>query len=153
MKSNAAQRTYEQRVWRSAATVSGAIGVVAMAAGAVLVGFPGFWGATIGAAVVVIFLVIHLLVSSITRNMDPISTMALAMFAYFAKVLALAGFLIAFRGATFLDRPTFGITAISVTAGWLAAEIRTFSKARFVLSEGYQGQAGNGVGNHGDGDV
>jgi hypothetical protein len=131
------KQTYERRVARAASAVSGAIALVAIPVGSALAGWPGFWGAVVGAAVVVIFLVIHVLVAAITRNMDPISTMALAMFAYFAKVMALAGFLIAFRGSDFLDRPTFGVTAICVTSGWLAAEIRTFTKSRFVLSEGY----------------
>lgn len=132
--------SYERAVGRAAAVVSAVIALVAIVMGTSLSGWSGFWGAVTGTTVVVIFFVIHLLVSAVTRSMDPISTMALAMFAYFAKILALAGFLIAFRDAHFLDRSTFGATAICVTAGWLAAEIRTFAKARFVLSEGHLDQ-------------
>lgn len=128
---------YERTIWRAAAGWSGVFGALAVLFSAGLRGWPGFWGATIGAAVVVIFLAIHLLVSALTKSMDPISTMAMAMFAYFAKVLALAGFLIAFRGVDFIDRAAFGATAICVTVAWLAAEIRVFTKARFVLAEGY----------------
>jgi ATP synthase protein I len=127
---------YERRVWRDAGAVSALIAVAAIVAGTVLRDGKGFWGATLGATVVVIFFVVHLIVSAVTKEMDPISTMALAMFAYFAKIFALAGFLIAFRNSTFLDRTTFGATAILVTAGWLAAEIRAFTKTRFILNEG-----------------
>lgn len=142
---------YERAVWRAAARLSLAVACIAVILGGALRGWSGFWGAIIGAAVVVIFLVIHLLVSVLTKAMDPISTMAMAMFAYFAKVLALAGFLIAFRDAEFIHRSTFGATAICVTIAWLAAEIRTFVTARFVLIEGYDPGApregsGNGQG-------
>jgi len=130
---------YERAVWRSASAISALIAIVALALGSLLRGWEGFWGALLGATIVVGFLVIHLLVSVVTKSMDPISTMAMAMFAYFAKVLALGGFLIAFRNAEFLDRIVFGTTAICVTIGWLTGEIRTFISSRFVLMEGYTG--------------
>jgi ATP synthase protein I len=126
---------YEQRVWRSAALVCGAIVAIALPTSAALAGWPGAWGALIGGTVVVIFWVVHLIVSVVSKNMDPMTTMALALMAYFGQILALAIFLIAFRGASFLDRTAFGATAISATVGWLAVEIRTFVKTRFVLGE------------------
>jgi ATP synthase protein I len=126
---------YEKRVWKSAALVCGAIVAIALPTSAFLAGWPGVWGALVGGTVVVIFWVVHLVVAVVSKNMDPFTTMALALMAYFGQILALAIFLIAFRGASFLDRTAFGATAICATIGWLAVEIRTFVKTRFVLGE------------------
>jgi ATP synthase protein I len=52
-------------------------------------GLPGFLGAVLAQFVVIIFFIIHIAVSRMTRNLDPISTMAMALFSYFAKLFAL----------------------------------------------------------------
>ena len=43
-------------------------------------GFSGFLGAVLAQFVVIIFFIIHIAVSRMTRNLDPISTMAMALF-------------------------------------------------------------------------
>lgn len=124
---------YEREIWRLTSRVSGGVALLAMAVFSWLSGFRGFWGALIASSVAVIFFAIHLAVSVLTRNMEPLATMSLVMFSYFAKVLGLAGFLIAFRRADFIDQRAFAITAILVTAAWLAAELRAFVKLRLLL--------------------
>lgn len=125
--------SYEKAIWSLASRVSGIVALLSLVAGTLLYGIKGFWGALIGSLVVVIFFAIHLAVSVLTRNMEPIATMSLVMFSYFAKVLGLAAFLIAFRQATFLEQRAFAISAICVTAAWLAAELRAFVKLRLLL--------------------
>jgi ATP synthase protein I len=94
---------------------------------------PGFWGAFLGAVTVIIFLSVHLVVSKISKNLDPIAVMALAMFSYFAKIALMGAFLVIVTKSTSpksVDRASFAVTALSVTAIWLAAEIRAFLRLR-----------------------
>lgn len=124
---------YEKEIWKVTSRVSGIVAVLAVAFSTWQFGVKGLWGALIGSSIAVIFFAIHLAVSVLTRDMEPIATMSLVMFSYFAKVLGLAGFLIAFRNASFLDQKAFALSAILVTAAWLAAEIRAFVKLRLLL--------------------
>jgi len=97
---------------------------------------PGLWGALIGGSTVIIFLGIHLLVSAISKNLDPIAVMGMAMFSYFAKVLVMGVLLLIVARTTApatVDRTSFAIVALAVTAAWLAGEIRAFFKLKIGL--------------------
>jgi hypothetical protein len=62
--------------------------------------------------------------------------MALALLSYVAKVGLMGALLIVVTKTTSpesVDRPTFAISALSITAAWLLGEIRTFVKLRFQL--------------------
>ncbi len=101
-----------------------------------VLGFSGFLGAVLAQFVVIIFFVIHIAVSRMTRNLDPISTMAMALFSYCAKLFALG--LLLWAIAQFTDRATinrtaFGITAVALTVAWLWGEIASFMKLRLHL--------------------
>ena len=75
-------------------------------------------------------------VSRIARNLDPMSTMALAVFSYFAKLLFLGVFLYllsAFTSRESINRTSFGATAIALTFAWLGGEIASFMKLRIHL--------------------
>jgi len=63
------------------------VGLVAIAISALIQGLSGFWGALLAQFVVVIFFVIHIAVSRLTRNLDPISTMAMALFFLLCQVV------------------------------------------------------------------
>jgi ATP synthase protein I len=85
---------------------------------------------------VIIYFAIHIGVSRIARNLDPMSTMALAVFSYFAKLLFLGVFLYllsAFTSRESINRTTFGATAIALTFAWLGGEIASFMKLRIHL--------------------
>jgi hypothetical protein len=93
----------------------------------------GLWGALLGAATVIIFLSVHLIVNGISKNLDPMAVMALAMFSYFAKVALMGAFLVIVTKTTSpaaVDRTSFAIAALSITSIWLAAEIRAFLRLR-----------------------
>ena len=86
--------------------------------------------------VFIIFFSIHLLVARISRNLDPMLTMALAMFSYFAKVLFMGVFLLLvtkYTDRSTFDRGSFAICAILITMAWLFGEIRSFLKLRVHL--------------------
>jgi hypothetical protein len=94
------------------------------------------WGALLASATVILYFSIHLLISRISKDLDPMATMALAMFSYFAKVILMGALLLVVTKTTSpetVDRPTFAIAALSITAAWLAGEIRAFVKLRFQL--------------------
>jgi len=123
-------------MWRGAIIPSTAVAVVAMVASTLIRHKSGFLGALIGSATVIIFLGIHLLISAISKNLDPIAVMGMAMFSYFAKVLVMGALLLIVSRATApatVDRTTFAISALSITAAWLGGEIRAFFKLKIGL--------------------
>jgi hypothetical protein len=64
------------------------------------------------------------------------STMALAVFSYFAKLLFLGVFLYllsAFTSRETINRTSFGATTITLTFAWLGGEIASYMKLRIHL--------------------
>ena len=113
-----------------------AVGVVAIAIATFLQGRAGFFGALLAQFIVVIFFAVHLFVSRLSTKLDPLSTFALALFSYFAKLLLLTGFLIGLTRLTSretIDRASFGLTAIALTFAWLGGEIASYLKLRLHL--------------------
>ena len=58
------------------------------------------------------------------------------MFSYFAKVMVMGAFLIIitkFTSRETVNRQAFAITALAITAAWLAGEIRAFMKLKLGL--------------------
>jgi len=123
-------------MWRGAIIPSTVVAVAVVAGSTIIRHKPGFFGALIGSGTVIIFLGIHLLISAISKNLDPIAVMGMAMFSYFAKVLVMGALLLIVSRATApatVDRTTFAIAALSITAAWLAGEIRAFFKLKIGL--------------------
>ncbi len=123
-------------MWRGAllpallVTVLCIIGSVALKKG------PGAWGSLLASLTVLLFFSVHLGISAISKNLDPIATMALAMFSYFAKVMVMGAFLLIvtkFTSPSTVNRPAFAATALAITAAWLAGEIRAFMKLKLGL--------------------
>lgn len=126
----------ERSLIRGALIPSFAIGVVGIVIATVIRGKSGLFGALLAQFVVVIFFAVHLGVSAISRKLDPLTTMALAMFSYFAKIAILGLFLWALTNYTSrqsIDRGSFGVVAIAITVAWLGGEIRSFLKLRMHL--------------------
>ena len=97
---------------------------------------PGLWGALMASATVIIFFSIHLIINQLSKNLDPIAVMSLAMFSYFAKILFMGAFLVIVTKTTTpenVNRPAFAVTALAITAAWLGGEIRAFLKLRLGL--------------------
>lgn len=130
------QKSNESLLLRGAFVPTLIVGIIAVAGSAVVKGASGFWGALLAQCVVIIFFVIHIAVSRMTRNLDPISTMAMAMFSYFAKLFALGALLWAIAKYTeraTINRTTFGVSAVTLTIAWLWGEIASYMKLRLHL--------------------
>jgi ATP synthase protein I len=126
----------DRALWRAAVLPSIVIAILGVAIASFFRGRPGFWGALLAGFTVILFFSVHLAVSRLTRELDPIATMALAMFSYFAKVILMGAFLLIVTKTTSkaaVDRPSFAACALTITAVWLAGEIRAFLKLRFQL--------------------
>ena len=130
------QRSNESQLLKGALTPTLIIGAIAIAAAAYFRGTPGFIGALLAQVVVVIYFLVHLLVSKFSRDLDPMSTMAMAMLSYFAKILLAGAFfwiLGQYTTEADLDRKVFGITAVALTFAWLGGEVVSYLKLKTHL--------------------
>ena len=129
-------KSNESLLLRGAFVPTFVVSIVAIALSSIVKGLSGFWGALLAQFVVIIFFVIHIAVSRMTRNLDPISTMAMAMFSYFAKLFALGALLWAIAKYTdreSINRIAFGATSVALTVAWLWGEIASYMKLRLHL--------------------
>ncbi len=130
------QLTNESALLKGALRPTLIVGAVAIIISTFVQGRSGFTGALLAQAVVFIYFVVHIFISKISRNLDPMSTMALAMFSYFAKFLLLGAFLWALTTYTprsTIDRTSFGASAIALTFAWLGGEIASYLKLKTHL--------------------
>lgn len=99
-------------------------------------GSSGLYGALLAQLVVLVFFLVNIGVASMTKNVDPIATMALAMFSYFSKILILGAMMFVigkFTNNEDINRMAFGLTAIALTFAWLGGEIRAYLKLKLHL--------------------
>ena len=124
------------QMWRGALIPATVLSVVSIITALIVRGSSGMNGALLASFIVLIFFSVSLFIARLTRNVDPIGTMALAMFSYFTKLLLIAGFLIAVTHLTSpesVDRTSFGSSAIAISFAWLAGEVRAFFRLRLQL--------------------
>ena len=123
-------------MWRGALLPAVVVALICVSGSIALRRGPGAWGSLLASLIVVLFFSVHLGISAISKNLDPIATMALAMFSYFAKVMVMGAFLLVvtkFTSPTTVSRPAFAVTALAITAAWLAGEIRAVMKLKLGL--------------------
>lgn len=126
----------EAKLIRGALIPTLAIGVLGIILATIFRGKPGLYAALLAQLVVVMYFTVHIAVSSISRKLDPMTTFALAMFSYFAKIALLGVFLwtlTRFTSRSSIDRASFGLVAIALTVAWLGGEIRSFLKLQIHL--------------------
>ena len=126
----------DTQLWRGAIVPAGAVAAISLIVDTVIKGKSGFLGGLLASITVIIFFSVHLLVARISRNLDPMATMMLAMFSYFAKVIFMGVFLVLitkFTDRSTVNRISFAISALLITMAWLAGEIRSFMKLRFQM--------------------
>ena len=126
----------EVGLWRGALVPAIVTALISILLGVFVRGSSGLWGALLASFTVILYFSVHLLISKISTNLDPMATMALAMFSYFAKVILMGALLLVVTKTTSpesVDRPTFAVAALAITAAWLAGEIHAFVKSRFQL--------------------
>ncbi len=134
--SNLSAASSEEKMWRGALVPALVVTVISIVISIAVKKGPGALGSLLASMTVLIFFSVHLGISAISKNLDPIATMALAMFSYFAKVMVMGAFLLIvtkFTSPATINRPAFAITALAITAAWLAGEIRAFMKLKLGL--------------------
>lgn len=134
-QNNAQSNSHDWRseLWKGALTPSLVTAIIAIIAGYLFRDLPGLWGSALATVTVLIFFSVHLFVARISRNLDPTSTMLIAMLSYFLKVVLMALFLVVVTRLTDpaeIDRSSFAVSALALTTAWLAGEIRAFLKIR-----------------------
>jgi hypothetical protein len=155
------QENVELSLLRGAVIPTALTGVIAMGLSAFIAGMPGFLGTLLAQFIVVIFFTITILVSRVSRNLDPISTMGLALFSYTTKLLFVGLFLwllTTYTDRESINRTSFGVTAILLTLSWLGGEIASYTKLRIhlplpgVSSSNSGNESGNQQGNKSEGE-
>ena len=119
----------ERALLRGAVIPTIVIGVISIALSMWLKGSAGLVGALLAQFVVVIFFAANIGVARLSRDLDPVMTMSLAMFSYMAKVLMLGVFLwliTTFVSADTCDRKAFALSAVAATFAWLGGEIKAY---------------------------
>ena len=99
-------------------------------------------GAAFGAAVVLVFFSIGLLVMRRTARLNPDAVMGVVMLTYVLKVAALAVALVAFKGASWLSPRHFALGALACTFVWLGFEMRAFTRLRVLVTDPQPGPRG-----------
>lgn len=131
-----AEKSNERDLMLGALIPTFAVGIVGIIAAALIRGKAGLLGALLAQLVVVMYFTVHLVVSAISRKLDPLTTFALAIFSYFAKIALLGLFLwllTRYTSRETIDRGSFGVVALALTVAWLGGEIRSFLKLRIHL--------------------
>jgi predicted permease len=126
----------DTQLWRGAVLPAALVAGLSSTVMAFVNGQSGLFGALLASMTVIIFFSVHLLVARVSRDLDPMETMALAMFSYFAKVVFMGAFLLIvtrYTDRSTIDRGSFAICAILITMAWLFGEIRSFLKLRFQM--------------------
>lgn len=119
----------ERALLRGASIPTIVAGLISIAFSTYLKGSAGLVGSLLAQLVVVIFFATNIGAARLTRDLDPVMTMSIAMFSYMAKVIALGVFL--FLITTFVpeancDRKAFALSAVAATFAWLGGEIRAY---------------------------
>lgn len=130
------EKTNERDLMLGALIPTFAVGIIGIIAASLIRGKAGLLGALLAQLVVVMYFTVHLAVSAISRKLDPLTTFALAIFSYFAKIALLGLFLwllTRYTSRETIDRGSFGVVALALTVAWLGGEIRSFLKLRIHL--------------------
>jgi ATP synthase protein I len=134
--SNSHQPSNEAQMLKGAVKPTAVTGLISVIVSAIFAGLPGLYGALLAQFIVVIFFAVTLGVSKISKDLDPLSTMGLALFSYTTKLLFVGSFLWAITNFTereTINRTSFGIAAILLTLSWLGGEIASYMKLRIHL--------------------
>lgn len=121
---------------RGSALPTMAVAVVCVVVAAVLAQAKGAWSAGLGAALVVVFFSLSLLVMKRTAGWEPTAVMAVVLGAYTAKIIALGVAMILLRNASWLSGQALALTVIVCTVVWLAFEMRAFTRMRVLVAGG-----------------
>ena len=107
----------------------------AAVAGAALFGARAAWSTALGAALVIVFFSVSLLVMRRTAHAEPATAMAVVLATYTVKILALGLVLVVLRDAAWLNGRALALSVIACTLVWLATELRAFTRLRILVTD------------------
>ena len=147
---------YERDLLRGALIPTAVVAIFTIGYSTWKFALPGALGAALAQCVIISYLILHLLVARATKNLDPLSTMSLALVSYFGKIVLLGLFLLAVSRLTTdatLDKSSFAVAAIAGTFAWLFGEIRAYLrlKLHLPLPQDLPGQEKSGQSSDGKG--
>jgi len=119
----------ERALLRGAVIPTLIVALISISLSTWIMGSAGLVGSLLAQFVVIIFFATNIGTARLTRDLDPVMTMSIAMFSYMAKVLLLGAFL--FLVTTFIseaacDRKAFALSALAATFAWLGGEIKAY---------------------------
>ncbi|WP_149181206.1 hypothetical protein [Streptomyces sp. TRM49041] len=120
-----------------------AVGAVGTAVSAVVAGGEGAIGAVVGTLVVVLFMGVGLVVLQRTAKSLPQLFQAMGLMLYVAQLLLLFMFLTMFKNTALFDFKAFAFTLLAATVTWIAAQARSWMKAKILYVDPAAGQGGN----------
>ena len=126
----------ERALLRGAVIPTALVGIVSIGVSLWLKGSAGLVGALLAQFVVVIFFAANIGAARLSRDLDPVMTMSIAMFSYMAKVLLLGVFLwliTTFVSNATCDRKAFALSAVAATFAWLGGEIKAYLALKLHL--------------------
>jgi ATP synthase protein I len=137
-----AARTREQfaAMLRGSLVPTLVVGVLAVVLAAVLGGAEPATSAALGAALVVVFFSLSLLVMRQTAHLQPTAVMAVVLATYTGKILALGIVMIVLRDAAWLSGQALALSIIVCTVVWLAFEMRAFTRMRVLVAPEADGE-------------
>ena len=120
----------DARILRGAAIPTGLAGLIAVVAGLLIAGGKGAFGSAIGAALVLVFFTLGMLIVSYVARLSQQLVMAAGLFGYLVKLIGVFVLVAALSHVTIWNAHAFGWTVLSLTIVWLAAEVNATISAR-----------------------
>jgi hypothetical protein len=122
----------DARILRGAAIPTGVAGVTAIVISTLAAGSKGSLGAAIGAAVVIVFFTISVVVVNYAAKISPQTMMTAGLMSYAVKFIAVLGLVIALSDVTFWNPKAFAWTVVALTLVWIMSETRALLQTRVI---------------------
>lgn len=126
---------HDVRILRGAAVPTAVVGLVVVAASALLAGGKGVLGAGFGVVVVGAFFSLGIVVIAWASRINPVAMMNVAILTYIVKIALLALVLVAFADTDAFETKAFAAAILVCTLVWMGAQVRAFSREKMLYVE------------------
>lgn len=121
-----------KRALRISAVALAIIGIASLAIWGWLRDLPGIWGALIGLAIGGSFMIITVVVTLLTANSNPATTMAVMLGSWLAKIAVVLVIILSIKQMDFYDTTALAVTVLISMVVLLVAETWSVTKAQNV---------------------
>ncbi|WP_447040025.1 hypothetical protein [Streptomyces sp. DSM 118878] len=122
----------DTRILLQCAVPTAAVGAIVAVVSGVVAGGKGAIGAVVGAAVVIAFMGLGMVVLQRTAKSLPHLFQAMGMMLYVAQLLLLLIFMGLFKDTTLFNPRAFAAALVAGTVVWMAAQARAYMKAKIL---------------------